>query len=203
MTTQIETNKEDIQDVWYGQIVVIMARWFVIAAGVILTLWRADQIQDITGVIYPLIGLVALNFFLHGRIITGSPIRRELILLSSVVDVALISVIIATASWKADSGIDNPFYVFYYPVLLAFALVFPWRFAIPFGAAAIAAYVAIVASTELGSDTTEAYETLVARAVTLASVVLLGNLYWRIQRTWRRTQLANTSADVRPVPEVG
>jgi hypothetical protein len=201
MSTAVRTNREDIQDVWYGQIVIIMARWFVIAAGVMLTLWRADQIQDITGVIYPLIGLVALNFFMHGRIITGSPIRRELILVSSIVDVALISVIVATASWKADSGIENPFYVFYYPVLLAFALVFPWRFAIPFGGAAIATYVAIVLSTGLGDDPTQAHETLVARAVTLASITLLGNLYWRIQRTWRLTHVGGAESAADRVPE--
>jgi hypothetical protein len=150
-----------------------------------LTLWRADQIQDVTTVIYPLLGLIALNFFLHGRILIGSPIRREMILLSSLVDVALITLIVATSSWKTASGIENPFYVFYYPVLLAFALVFPWRFAIPFGAATIAAYLGIVLASDLGPDTTQSYETLVARGVTLGSIVLLGNLYWRIQRNWR------------------
>jgi hypothetical protein len=138
---------------------------------------------------------------MHGRIITGSPIRRELILVSSIVDVALISVIVATASWKADSGIENPFYVFYYPVLLAFALVFPWRFAIPFGGAVIATYVAIVLSTGLGDDPTQAHETLVARAVTLASIALLGNLYWRIQRTWRLTHVGGATSAADRVPE--
>ncbi len=196
MRTPKTVSKEDLQDVWYGQVVVILARWFVIGAGLMLTLWRADQIEDITGVIYPLIGLVGLNFFLHGRILTGSPIRRELILISSVIDVALISSIVGMASWKAESGIDNPFYVFYYPVLLAFALVFPWRLAIPFGAAVIAVYASIVVASGLGPETMQAYETLVARGVTMASMVLLGSLYWRIQRSWRHGQVASPTGAV-------
>ena len=180
-------HREEIEDVWYGQVVTVVARWCLIVAGVLLTLWRADDINDVTTPIYLLMGLIALNFFMHGRYLTGMPMRREVVVASCVIDVAVISMVIAAGSWKAEGGIDNPSFIFYYPVLLAFALVFPWRLTLLFSCSVLAVYTALVLadSPVLSIDDSEA---LAARLVTMASTALLGTVYWRLQRQVRREQ---------------
>src|SRR3970040_444506 len=100
-TTTSDYHREDVQDVWYGQIVTIVAPWFLIGSGVLLTLWRAHEISDVTTPIYLLLGLIAMNFFLHGRFLTGSPMRREVVLGSCLVDVVIITLVIASSSWEA------------------------------------------------------------------------------------------------------
>lgn len=190
MASKATSQQEAVQDLWYGQVVTIIARWFLIGAGVVLTFWRADRIEDVLAPIYLLMGLVAVNFVLHGRFLTGKPMRREVVIGCSIIDVAVISLVIATAGWGVDSGVNNPFYVFYYPVILAFALVFPWRLAVLFTSASIAAYLTIcfVATPELlfGADA----EATVARVVTMATAGALGNMFWRVERDWRREQIA-------------
>jgi hypothetical protein len=188
MQATVQPNREAIQDVWYGQVVTIVARWFLIAAGVLLTLWRAEDINDVTTPIYLLLGLIAMNFVLHGRFLTGSPMRREVVLASCLVDALIITLVIASSSWKAQSGVDNAFYIFYYPVVLGFALVFPWRLSFLFALEVMGAYAALILLPSPNLEVGD-YEALVARLVTIGSTAVLGNMYWRIQRQWRREQV--------------
>ena len=186
---------EDVEDVWYGQVVVVVARWFLIGAGVLLTLWRADRIEDITTPLYLLLGLIALNFFMHGRFLMGSPMRREVVMASCVVDAVIVTLVIAASSWKAEPGIANPCYVFYYPVLLAFALVFPWRTTLLYAAGVLGAYAALVLS-ETSALTMSDYEALISRLVTMGATAVLGTIYWRMQRRMRREELNPTRAEI-------
>lgn len=181
------TVREEVQDVWYGQVVTFVARWALIVAGVVLTLWRAEDTADVTTPISLLLGLVAINFFLHGRYLTGQPMRREIVIASCIADAAIVSALIASSSWKAEGGIENPYFIFYYPVILGFALVFPWRVTSVFAVGVLAVYAALVVldSPRLSVDDVES---LVARLATLGATAVLGSLYWRIQREWRREQ---------------
>ena len=190
MISKATSKQEAVQDLWYGQVVTIIARWFLIGAGVILTLWRAERIEDVLAPIYLLMGLVAVNFVLHGRFLTGKPMRREVVIGCSIVDVAVISLVIASASWGVDSGVNNPFYVFYYPVILSFALVFPWRLAAVFTGTAIAAYLAICFVATPGLLLGASAEATVARVITMATAAVLGTMFWRVERDWRRDQVA-------------
>lgn len=183
--------REAIQDIWYGQLVTIIARWFFIGAGLVLTLWRAETIGEVTAPVYPLIALIAMNFLLHGRFLTGSPMRREVILASCAIDIAMISAVILIAEWDPGDGLASPYYVFYYPVVLGFALVFPWRTTLVLTAGALLAYAGVVlaATPDLDLGRSATYETVMARLVTLATTAVLGSLYWRVQRQYRRTRL--------------
>ena len=184
--------REDAQDVWYGQIVTIVGRWFLIGAGLLLTFWRAETTSEAILPTYLLVGLIAMNFLMHGRFIVGSPMRKEVVLASCIVDVGIISLVILTARWDAASGLDNPFYIFYYPVILGFALVFPWRLTMTFAALVIAIYAAAVfLDAPFSLSNSQMSEPMIARLVTLGSTAVLGNMFWRIQRQWRRAQLAS------------
>jgi hypothetical protein len=141
--------------------------------------------------IYLLLGLVAVNFVLHGRVLTGKPMRREVIVACCVLDVAVISLVIASASWRVDGGINNPFYIFYYPVILAFALVFPRRLTWPFTLGTIAAYLGVCFLSQPDVLLSDSLEPAFARAMTMATAAFLGNMFWRIERQWRGEQLAS------------
>jgi hypothetical protein len=183
--------REAIQDIWYGQIVTIVARWFLIGTGLLLTYWTAESTSDAIGPTYVLVLLIATNFLLHGRFLTGSPMRREIVFAGCVVDTVMISLIVLTGWWDAGKGIDSPFFIFYYPVLLAFALVFPRSLSYGFALAALVAYTTIVALTlPEGRIDYHVVEPMVARLATLGSTVVLGNLYWRTQRRHQQSRLA-------------
>lgn len=165
---------EALEDVYYGQIVLVGARWFVIAGALFLTLWRAESIAAIQRSIAPLVVLIAANFFLHGRYLMGLPANRRLLELAAGLDLALITLMVL-----AGGRLDNPFFVFYYPVVLAFALVFPRTLAMLYVLAASAAYTMVCF---IGGDG----EVLAIRLVTLFGTAMLGSMYWRIQRDRRR-----------------
>jgi hypothetical protein len=177
--------QEAAEDIFFGQVVSIWARWFLIFAGLILTLWTASDETELSVGIIPVIALMAMNFFLHGRYIVGKPANRILIIAAAVLDLTIITLIVAF--WPGQTGAASQFFIFYYPVLLAFAFVFPPRFTLIYTVLALAAYAAIYLVFDLGLiKDSIMMETLVMRLITLAATGALGNYYWRIQRDRRR-----------------
>ncbi len=181
---------ESREDIFYGQIVFLVARWFVIAGAVFLSLWRAESITDIQRHIIPLAFLIAANFFLHGRYLMGLPANAVLLKLASALDLAVITLIILVVTPQGARGIENPFFVFYYPVVLAFALVFPRAQTLRFVSAAAVTYALICVLAAPGVRFNGDEEILVMRLVTLLGTASLGTMYWRIQRARRRGELA-------------
>ena len=172
-------------DVWYGQAATIWARWALIGSGLLLTLWGASEIGELQVKVLLFLPLLALNFYMHGRYFTDRRASRILVYGASLVDLVVITLMIATA-WGGQPGLANPFFIFYYPVVLAFALVFPHRITIPFASALAVIYAAIclfaTPSFDLGGGDDV---TLTGRLVTLLATAGLGTLYWRIQRRRR------------------
>src|ERR1700682_1271667 len=115
--------QEHAEDIFFGQVVMIWARWFFILAGIILTLWTATSTNEITLSVLFVVALMAMNFFLHGRYLIEKPANGRLILAAAVLDLIIITAIVA--SWGGQNGLRSQFFIFYYPVLLAFAFVFP------------------------------------------------------------------------------
>src|SRR5712692_9872671 len=116
--------QESAEDVFFGQIVIIWARWFLILAGIILTLWGTTSASDLVVSILPIAALMAMNFYLHGRYLMERPANRLLLLITCGLDVLIITLIVI--AWQ-PKGLNNPFFIFYYPVVLAVAFVFPRR----------------------------------------------------------------------------
>ena len=175
---------EQIEDIFYGQINIIGARWFLIAGVLLLTLWGAQDVRDIQLKILPIIALIALNFYLHGRYMMERPAGRALIWFSSVLDLLVISVVISLGLPRGQFGLDNPFYIFYYPVLLAFALVFARSITAIGISLTCIVYVGICLFAGLGAE--GGAPTVVIRLVTLVATGMVGTMYWRIQREARR-----------------
>ena len=181
--------KAAAEDIYFGQLVMIWARWFLIAAGVILALWNVDDSGQAVLAIVPVVGLVGLNFYLHGRYLAQRPANPLLITLASLLDIAVITVVVVI--WSGQTGLVSPFFTLYYPVLLAFAFVMPARTTAVYTVATLAAYVGAVLMVQLvpldtASLDVDEVKSLVVRLITLASMGGLGAYYWRIQRSRRR-----------------
>ena len=182
----------NLEDVFFGQTVILWARWSVIVAGIALVLWTSTDVTHLTQTVPFFLALMAMNFFLHGRYVMGAPLNRVAVMVASVIDIVLITAIVAL--WPGEHGLKNQFFVLYYPVVFAFALVFTRRIEAAYTVLAIAAYVAACVFTktvpfDLGSDD----KVLVMRVIVIAAMGFLGNYYFRIQRD-RLAKLSKAAA---------
>ena len=163
------------EDIYYGQIVCAAARWFVIGGALALTLVQADTVASMEGRLIPLILLISANFYLHARYIMGLPANAMLLKVGSAVDLAVITAVIL--------GGNPEYFIFYYPVVFAFALVFARRIALIFTAILAVAYGSVCFLLPPGIRFDGDEETLAIRLVTLVATAMLGAMYWRVQRT--------------------
>lgn len=164
------------EDIFYGQIVCILARWFVIAGAIFLALYRAPSIAQMQRNLIPLLVLIAANFFLHARYLMGLPANALLLQLASALDLAVITALVVAG--------HPDFFLFYYPVALAFALVFVRGLTLVFtGIVAVVYTLLFLPGLHWNGDE----ETLAIRLVTLVGAALLATLYWRLQRERRRS----------------
>jgi hypothetical protein len=178
--------RESAEDLFFGQVVIIWARWFIIAAAALLSLWGASSEGELAGSIVLVVALMGVNFFLHARHLASRPANQLLVTAASVLDLALVTFIVL--AWHGQSGIDSRYFVFYYPLVFSFALVFPPRMAGSYAGLTLATYVAacVAADPSILFDTADA-KLLVMRLITLGAMGGLGAYYWRIQRDRRRT----------------
>jgi len=183
MTHLAVANREVAEDVYFGQTVIIWARWFVILAAAVLALWSSNDTGELGKRALLVVALMGVNFFLHGRSISGQPANMLLLLATSIADLAIVGGMVAL--WSGD-GIESELYVLYYPLVFAFALVFPQRLTAIFGSLAILSYAAICVLSDSGmlGDAADA-KALVMRVITIGATAALGAYYWRIQRRRR------------------
>lgn len=197
--------QEAAEDVFFGQSVIIWARWIVILAGAILVLSTTSTEGELALSILPIVVLMVVNFYLHGRYMMERPVNQAMIVLTSLIDVVVISLIVIF--WLEPRGLGSPFFVLYYPVILGFAFVMSRRLTVAYTLAALVSYVVAVILgdllfTEAGTlaidvrrifvfDGVKA-EQLVLRLITLGAMGGLGSFYWRIQRERRRAALSGS-----------
>jgi hypothetical protein len=185
----------DQEDVFFGQTVILWARWSVIVAGIVLVLWTSTTISHLTQTVPFFLALMAMNFFLHGRYVMGSPLNRAVVTVASLVDLVLITAIVVL--WPGSQGLNNQFFVLYFPVVFAFALVFTRRIEAVYTVMAMVAYAGACFLTgtvplDLGNED----KVLVMRLIVIAAMGFLGNYYFRIQRD----RLSRASGVVSPAP---
>lgn len=177
------TPKEAAEDIYFGQIVIIWARWFVILAATVLALWSSDTTGNLARRAFMVIGLMGINFFLHGRSLMERPANLRLLLATGLADIAIIGLMVA---FWGDHGVESQLYVLYYPILFSCALVFVPRLSAFLGAFTVASYAAIclLADPDIVTNTADA-KAVAIRVITLAATAALGAYYWRIQRRRR------------------
>ncbi|HLZ73047.1 MAG TPA: hypothetical protein VKV26_24350 [Dehalococcoidia bacterium] len=174
------------EDLFYGQLAVIVARWFTIGAGIVLALWSTSDVAALPAPVALMVGLTALNFFAHARYLAKRPLNGTMVAATVVIDLAVVLVAVAVWSLGAGRGLSNPFFVCLYPSLLALALVFPPRLSLPGAGLAVLAYAAIALLAGPGVHGLQAQKDLAERLLTLGATAGLGAFYWRLQRQSER-----------------
>lgn len=194
MQSQRNSAQEAAEDIFFGQLVIIYARWFVIVAMVILALWSTSSVSQLVGAVIFIVPLMAINFFVHGRYLMEKPANKMLLTILSAVDILVITLLILF--WPAERGLLSQFYIFYYPFILAFAFVSMARNSILYTIFALVLYTAacLVVDTPIVFESIW-LERLTIRLITLAAMGLLGAYYWRIQRSRLR---AETGPELEP-----
>ncbi|HEU5318279.1 MAG TPA: hypothetical protein VFX49_19360, partial [Chloroflexota bacterium] len=122
-------------DLAYGQIVVITARWVLIAAGLLLALWSPGNATELRIQIAVLLMLAVANFYLHAQLLTRKPVVDLVAYGTSAADLAIITVLIA-----AQGGFTSSLYVFYVPAILAFSVSFSTWMTFCFAGTAVILY---------------------------------------------------------------
>lgn len=186
MQATISRQQEAAEDIFFGQIVLIWARWFVILGAGIYVLWSANSIGQLTAAILLIVVMMGINFFVHGRYLMEQPVNQALLVALSFIDLAVITLILMV--WPGQKGLESFLFVLYYPMLVAFAFVFTPKLTAVYTLTTLIIYtvVCLVADTSflyIGEDV----ELLFMRLVTLAAMGGLGTYYWRIQRDKRRS----------------
>ena len=176
--------KASAEDIYFGQVVANWARWAIIGAALMLVLWTStDTFRLMLGVL-PVVGLMVVNFYLHGRYLAGRPANGTLVAIASAIDIALITGLILL--WTSTSSLGGGLFVLYFPALVAFAFIMRPRISIAFTVAVLGIYALVaVMSDPLILSSMAMIETLIARLITLAAVGILAAYFWRVQRRRR------------------
>ncbi len=193
--TVSRSEREAAEDIFYGQVVINWARWFVIAAGTAFVMMAAESTSELAVGMAPVVGLMVVNFYLHGRRLVNRPANLTLVGVSSVIDVILITAVVIIGPSDDFRGLDSQFYVLYFPVIAAFTFVVTRKIAIVFTAATGVAYVAasIIAGTGSATaplETSLDAESMVTRVIVMLAIGGLGTYFWKVQRDRRHQQPA-------------
>jgi hypothetical protein len=175
-TPRDESRTDDLSN---GQIVTIIARWLLIATGLVITLWSPAP-HDLTQVkisLFVLLGLAVGNFFLHAQLLMKRPMPSSLVYCASALDLAVVTLITAIFG-----GLAAPMFVFYYPALLALGLAFPRAVAITFTLATLGAY-AMAAVPYRATDAD--LQIFIARLISLVAVAVIAQLYQHVEHDRR------------------
>ena len=179
--------QEAAEDIFFGQVVMIWARWFIVATAAMVFLWGAESAAELGGAIVLVLALMGINFFFHGRYLVERPANPALLMLAAVLDIGVITTIVGI--WDVK-GLDSQYFILFYPVVFAFALVFPPRLTMVYTVLAAAAYGVVSFIVDPGFvGEPELVKRLVMRLIILAAMGGLGTYYWRIQRNRRRDAL--------------
>jgi hypothetical protein len=176
--------RDAAEDIFFGQLVMILARWALILTAAAHMLWGADDQTALVVGMLPLVAMMALNFYVHGRYLMEQPVNPVFLMTASVLDMAFVTLVIVLA--PGPRGFASPLFVLYYPLLLAAAFVYPRWFTCAYLLAALAGYVAacLVTSAPFLDDGRQ-LEILVQRLTVGVATAGLGTYYWRIERRRR------------------
>ena len=159
----------------------VWARWFILAFGLVLWLWRPADWPETYALYVPAILLfVGLNGYTHYRLATDKAVTRGWILLNATLDVFILSGAVATTG-----GFGHPYlHLLYYPQLAGYAVVLT-SFRLTMACATFVAGMYLVVSLTFGDgiDTAAADErTLLARLLVMYTVAAIVNIIAKFER---------------------
>jgi hypothetical protein len=169
--SKMRTSSEDLI---FGQPVIVTMRWMLVASGLILVLLNPDDLGLMRVQIVVLLILAMANFYLHSQLLMKRPVLDPIVYAASAADLFLVMVLIIV-----DNGFDSRLYVYFFPAIVSFAVVFPSVWTLTYVASTITMYGFI--SLVSGGDPL----IILARLLMIAAIGFCGNQYLRIERSRR------------------
>ena len=160
-----------------GQLVIVVARWLLILAGLVITLWRPapGDLNKVRVDVFVVLALAVANFYLHARLLVRRRPPEGLLLAASAADIGVITVLASLYG-----GFRSPTFVFYFPAVIAFALAFPRPATILYALAAISLYALVCAPGVLNAAD---LQVLTERVLALVGVATVASTYLDVERT--------------------
>lgn len=178
-------NPEDLQ---YGLIVIVTARWALALTALLLLLWKPPGLLGLQLGVLLILALVTVNFFLHAQILRQRPISTGLSYLMSLADLGVISLMVGIRG-----GFQAYTFVYYYPAILAYSLLFPGGVTLLLTGGAAAAYALnSLATPEISFESVIDQQILVSRLLVMVAVAYLGYRY-RLVEERRLTEASRRS----------
>ena len=176
--------------------IAVIIRWLLLGVWFFLNNYRVEQDQIHLALNLMGGGLALLNGWVTWRLFQGrssgrnhadsNPMGWRYALALSVADLALI-----TVGLYLRGGLSNDFYVFYYPALLGFALMFPKRASFPVAAIVMGLYAAMAFTVEPTLNVELQQEKqLAVRLACMLGIVGAGALITGWERSRRREAVA-------------
>lgn len=176
------------EDLAHGQIVIVIARWILVLAGLLLALWNPEAVGELRIQILVILLLAIANFYLQAQLLMRRPVMDQIVYAASAADLVVITVLIITAG-----GYNSSLYIFYFPAILAFSVAFSTTMTGIYALGTISVYGLICISTAgVGA---EQMQIVLSRLIMIAAVAYCGNLFWRIEKG-RRQEVQETQSEL-------
>jgi hypothetical protein len=176
-----ETSLDDLK---YGQIVIVNARWLLVVAGFIFLLYRPNNTSELIAGILGVLAIAVINFYLYTRILKKEAVPANWVYLASAIDLGVISLLN-----YVQGGLGSKAFPFYYAAILCFSLVFETHITSVLAGGVLLLYALICLNSNPPMQFKGDEQILVVRLLTLAGVAFVANRYRHIERDRRQKEV--------------
>ena len=158
------------EDLFYGQAVIVWARWILIATGLVLSFWEPQSLGLLQIQLAAIIALAFGNFYLHVQLLRGRPAIDRVVYAASAADLVVVTTLVIS-----QNGFSSPVFVFYFAAVLGLSVAFPAVLTAMYTAAVVLVYGVVCLSTV---DSAE-YPAVFTRLLMIAAIAVCGALFAR------------------------
>jgi hypothetical protein len=158
------------EDLFYGQAVIVWARWILIATGLVLSFWDPQSLSLLQIQLAAIIALAFGNFYLHVQLLRGHPAIDRVVYAASAADLAVVTTLVI-----AQGGYSSPVFVFYFAAVLGLSVAFPAVLTAIYTSAVVVVYGIVSVSTADSAD----YPAVFTRLLMIAAIAVCGALFAR------------------------
>jgi hypothetical protein len=158
------------EDLFYGQAVIVWARWILIATGLVLSFWEPQSLGLLQIQLAAIITLAFGNFYLHVQLLRGRPAIDRVVYAASAADLAVVTTLVIS-----QNGFSSPVFVFYFAAVLGLSVAFPAVLTAMYTAAVLLVYGVVCLST---TDSAE-YPVVFTRLLMIAAIAVCGAVFAR------------------------
>lgn len=179
---------ENLDDLAHGQVVLVTARWILVISSLCFVLWHPEAINTLRIQIILILCLAIANFYLHAQVLMKRSVLPQVIYAASICDLIAITSVVAIE----DSFHSNTF-VFYFPAIMAYSVVFAPRLTAMFTGCASAFYAlecVLTGSFWVGQANVQV---VFARVLMMVAIAVLSTVFANIEH--ERREEANASRE--------